>query len=219
MGQGLGILGGTFDPIHLGHLRAGLEVAEELDLERVLFMPCADPPHLKDVQAPASHRLEMARLAVAGNPRFQICGLEVERGGKSFALDSLKGLAALYPGQSLYWLIGADAFFNLHTWYQARGLFDLADFVVMTRPGTPCGDIQAYLGHYLDPAFAPAAQGWVRLPGGHGARQLTTTLLDISSTDIRRRAGQGRSLAYLVPPVVEDYIKAMKLYQYSGEAA
>ncbi len=212
----LAIFGGTFDPIHLGHLRAVQEVAEELELACVLFMPCADPPHAKDVRASAADRLEMARLAVENNPRFAVCDLEVRRGGKSYAVDSLRQIAAQHPGRSLYWLIGADAFFNLHTWYRPRELFDLADFVVMTRPGAPGRDLSQYLSHYLDPAFAPADQAWVRLPEGHGAKILTTTLLDISSTDIRRRAAQGLSLTYLVPPAVEDYICEMKLYGIPG---
>jgi len=212
----LGIFGGAFDPIHLGHLRAAQEVAEDLELATVLFMPCADPAHAKEVRAPADKRLEMARLAVMGNPRFAVSDLEVGRGGKSYAVDSLEQMAHLRPGRPLFWLIGADAFFKLHTWYQPRRLFDLADFVVMTRPGSPTSDLLSYLTYYLDPAFAPASQGWVRLPGGHGAKRLTTTLLDISSTDIRGRAAQGRSLTYLVPAAVEDYICMMKLYGAPG---
>ncbi|MFH1033939.1 MAG: nicotinate-nucleotide adenylyltransferase [Pseudomonadota bacterium] len=212
----LGIFGGTFDPIHLGHLRAAQEVAEELELATVLFMPCADPAHAKDVRAPADLRLEMARLAVMSNPLFEVSDLEVARGGKSYAVDSLEEMARRHPGRPLFWLIGADAFFNLHTWYQPRRLLDLADFVVMTRPGSPGSDLLPYLTHYLDPAFALAGQGWARLPGGHGVKLLTTTLLDISSTDIRRRAAQGRSLTYLVPAAVEDYICKMKLYGAPG---
>lgn len=212
----LAIFGGTFDPIHLGHLRAAQEVAEELELATVLFMPCADPVFPKDVRASAQHRLEMARLAVVGNPRFAVSDLEVKRGGKSFAVDSLEEMALRHPGRTLFWLIGADAFFKLHSWYQPRRLFDLADFVVMTRPGAPGSDLLSYLTYYLDPAFAPAPGGWVRLPGGHGAKRLTTTLLDISSTDIRRRAAQGLSLTYLVPAAVEDYICRMKLYGAPG---
>ncbi|MBI4798334.1 MAG: nicotinate (nicotinamide) nucleotide adenylyltransferase [Desulfarculus sp.] len=212
----LAIFGGTFDPIHLGHLRAAQEVAEELELATVLFMPCADPVFPKDVRASAQHRLEMARLAVQGNPHFAVSDLEVRRGGKSYAVDTLEEMASRHPGRPLFWLIGADAFFKLHSWYQPRRLFELADFVVMTRPGAPGSDLLSYLTYYLDPAFAPAEGGWVRLPGGHGAKRLTTTLLDISSTDLRRRAAQGLSLTYLVPAAVEDYICRMKLYGAPG---
>ncbi len=216
MSSTLAIYGGTFDPVHLGHLRAALEVAEELDLDKVYFMPCAEPPFRKDVRATAAERLEMVRLAIAGNPRFDISDLEIRRGGKSYAVESLEELKREQPASRLCFLVGADAFFSIHSWYQPMKLFELADFAVMTRPGAPGRDIAEYLERYLDPAFAQAEGGWVRLPGGHGARRVTTTLLDISSTDLKRRAAQGLSLSYLVPPPVEEYIKAMKLYGYQG---
>jgi nicotinate-nucleotide adenylyltransferase len=213
----LALFGGTFDPIHLGHLRAAQEVVEELHLDRVVFMPCADPPFCKPVRADASHRLEMMRRATADNPRFLVSDIEVARGGKSYAVDTLEALAAQNPQSRLLFLIGADAFFSIHSWRQVLRLFELADFVVMTRPGAPGRDIREYLERYVDPAFAQAPDGWVRLPeGGHGARRATVTLLDISSTDIKRRAKEGLSLAYLVPPPVEEYIKHMNLYGYLG---
>lgn len=215
----LAIFGGTFDPVHLGHLRAAQEVAEELGLDRVLFMPCAEPPFRKDVRANAGQRLAMVELAVADNPRFGVSDLEIRRGGKSYAVDSLEELKAAHPGARVCWLVGADAFFSIHSWYQPRRLFELADFAVMTRPGAPGRDILEYLERYLDPAFALAEGGWVRLPGGHGAKRVTTTLLDISSTEIKRRAAAGLSLAYLVPPAVEDYIKKMSLYGYKGDCS
>lgn len=216
----LAVYGGTFDPVHLGHLRAALEVAEELDLDRVHFMPCAEPPFRKDLRANAAQRLEMARLAVEGNPRFGVSDLEIRRGGKSYAVDSLEELAREHPRSRLVFLVGADAFFSIHAWYQPRRLFELADFAVMARPGAPGRGSAEYLAEYLarsvDPAFAPAEDGWVRLPGGRGARQVTTTLLDISSTEIKRRAAAGLALTYLVPPAVEEYIRAMKLYTQQG---
>lgn len=212
----LAIYGGTFDPVHLGHLRAAQEVAEELGLDRVYFMPCAEPPFRKDVRASATDRLAMVRLAVEGNPRFGVSDLEIRRGGKSYAVESLEELKRAHPASRLVFLVGADAFFSVHSWYQPRRLFELADFAVMTRPGAPGRDIAEYLERYLDPAFSRAEGGWVRLPGGHGARQVTTTLLDISSTDLKRRAAAGLALTYLVPPAVEEYIRTMKLYDYQG---
>jgi nicotinate-nucleotide adenylyltransferase len=216
MSSTLAIYGGTFDPVHLGHLRAAQEVAEELALDQVYFMPCAEPPFRKDVRADAAERLEMVRLAIAGNPRFGLSDLEIRRGGKSYAVDSLEELAGQHPESRLVFLVGADAFFSIHSWYQPRRLFELADFAVMTRPGAPGRDIAEYLARYLDPAFARAEEGWVRLAGGHGAKRVTTTLLDISSTDLKRRAAAGLALTYLVPPAVEEYIKTMKLYAYQG---
>jgi nicotinate-nucleotide adenylyltransferase len=216
MASTLAIYGGTFDPIHLGHLRAALETAEELALDKVYFMPCAEPPFRKDVRASAAQRLEMVRLAVADNSRFDVSDLEICRGGKSYVVKSLEELERAHPASRLVFMVGADAFFSTHSWYQPRRLFDLADFAVMTRPGAPGRDIAEYLERYLDPAFARAEGGWVRLPDGHGARQVTTTLLDISSTDLKRRAAAGLALTYLVPPAVEEYIRDMKTYDYQG---
>jgi len=208
----IAIFGGTFDPVHLAHLRAAQEATEELDLEQVLFMPCAEPPHDKTLRAPIEHRLKMLRLATADNPRFAVSELEARLGGRSYTLTTLKEMQRLNPGAKLHFLIGADAFFYLHTWHQPMGLFELADFVVLARPKSPEGEILAYMQAKLDPAFRQAEDGWVRLPGGHGARRVSTTLLSISSTGIRVRAAQGLSLAYLVPRAVEDYIINMKLY-------
>jgi nicotinate-nucleotide adenylyltransferase len=209
----LAIFGGTFDPVHLAHLRAALEAAEELNLDKVLFMPCAQPPHDKGVSAPAKDRLAMLRLAVADNPRFEVSALEADKGGRSFTVDTLVELHRLHPQACIYFLIGADAFFHLHTWQEPMRLFELADFVVMARPKSPERELLRYMQGKLDRRFTQTEDGWVRLPNGHGARRVPTTLLSISSTGIRQRAAKGLSLAYLVCPAVEDYIKSMRLYR------
>lgn len=219
MAKTIAIFGGTFDPIHLAHLRAGQEVAEALGLEQVLFMPCAQPPHHKMVGATVEHRLEMVRLAVQDNPRFAASDLEARRGGKSLTVLTLQEMTQLHPGASLFFLIGADAFFSLHSWHQPHKLLELADFVVMERPGAPRSDILAYMRRHLGPDYAPKDGGWVRGPSGHGALRLTTRLLDISSTDIKQRVSQGLSITYLVPPAVEDYIIGMNLYRTPNPAA
>ncbi|BEQ15515.1 nicotinate-nucleotide adenylyltransferase [Desulfoferula mesophila] len=217
MGSRVGICGGTFDPIHLAHLRASEEVAEELALDQVVFMPCASPPHKKRVQASAEHRLEMVRLAVQGHPEFAVSDLEIVRGGASRTLDTLGHLLEEDPERQLFFFLGNDQFFYLHTWHEPRLLLDMADFVVMDRPSSPRWDLLDYLQTELDPAFAPAEDGWFRLPGGKGVRQVATTLLDISSTDIKHRVASGRSISFLVPQAVEDYIKSMKLYTNAGQ--
>ncbi|MEW5914403.1 MAG: nicotinate-nucleotide adenylyltransferase [Thermodesulfobacteriota bacterium] len=214
----LGICGGTFDPIHLAHLRCVEEAGEALALSEIWFMPCAVPPHNKKVKASAAHRLEMVRLAVAQRPGFKASDLEISRGGFSRTADTLAALKQQDPERELYFFIGVDAFFWLHTWYHPRRIFDLANLVVMDRPYNPARNLLDYLRAELDPAFALVKDGWVRLPGGHGARQVATTLLDISSTDIKRRVAAGRSITFLVPPAVEAYIKDMKLYTNSGQS-
>ena len=217
MAKRLGICGGTFDPIHLGHLRAAEEVAEELGLDRVLFMPCASPPHNKRVWASTTHRLAMVHLAVKNHPVFEVSELEVVRGGSSRTVDTLEQLEAEHPDSKLFFLLGADQFFYFHSWYQPMRLLELADFVVMDRPASPRWDLLDYLRTELDPAFEPDGQGWFRLPAGNGVRPMATTMLDISSTDIKRRVAGKRSISFLVPEAVEDYIKSMKLYADQGE--
>lgn len=212
----LAIFGGTFDPVHNAHLRAAVEASEEVGLDQVLFMPCAENPHGKHIQASVEDRLEMLRLAIGDNPLFGICGLEARLGGVSYTVNTLTTLHEENPDSEIYFLIGADAFFYLHSWYQPSRLFDLAHFVVLARPKSPEDEVELYLQKALDPSFKRGADGWVRLPGGHGAKRVDTTLLSISSTKIRNRAAAGMSLAYLVPPAVEDYIMRMKLYQNPG---
>lgn len=212
MKERIAIFGGTFDPVHLAHLRATLEAAEEIGLDKVLFMPCAQPPHPKHVMASAKDRLRMLELAVADNPRFGVSDLEASLGGTSYTVRTLEKIRQQNPNAKIFFLIGADAFFHLHTWHEANRLFDYADFVVMARPKSPRTDVLEYMQKQLDPNFAPAGDGWIRRNGGHGAKRVSSTLLSISSTDIRRRAAEGLSLTYLVPPAVEDYIYRMKLY-------
>ncbi len=219
MGERLAVYGGAFDPVHTAHLRAAQEAAEEIGLDQVLFLPCAQPPHPKSVMAPVKHRLEMLRLATADNPRFGVSDLEARLGGTSFTVNTLEELHRLHPDTRIYFLIGADAFFHIHTWRQPERLFELADFVVMARPKSPRSELLEYLHNMLDPRFAPDTDGWVRLPGGHGAKRVPTTLLSISSTDIRRRVAEGLSITYLVPPAVEDYIYRMNLYREPGSPA
>ena len=215
MKKRIAIFGGTFDPVHMAHLRAALEAAEEIGLDKVLFMPCAQPPHPKHVMASAEERLSMLELAVEDNPLFGVSDLEARLGGTSYTVRTLEEIYHLNPDASIFFLIGADAFFHLHTWHEHSRLFDYADFVVMARPKSPRTDVLEYMQKQLDPDFAPAGDGWIRRNGGHGAKRVLSTLLSISSTDVRRRAAEGLSLAYLVHPAVEDYIKHMKLYHQS----
>ncbi len=219
MSEKLAVFGGTFDPVHLAHLRAALEAAEEIGLDRVLFMPCAVPPTGKTVVASPAQRLHMLRLATADNPRFGVTDLEIRLGGTSYTVNTLARLAAEHPGARVYFLIGADAFFHLHTWYQPLKLFHYADFVVMARPRSPHAELLEYMQRRLHPDFALSHQGWVRLHGGGGAKWVPTTLLNISSTAIRRRAKAGLSLTYLVHPAVEEYINRMELYRDPAASA
>jgi nicotinate-nucleotide adenylyltransferase len=216
MAERIAIFGGTFDPIHVAHLRTAVEVAEQFKLKKVLIMPSANPPHHKSAGADVVHRLEMVRLATEQSPLLEASDFEAERGGRSYTVDTLAEVAARHPSARLFFLIGADAFFYVHTWRKPEAMFELADFVVMDRPGTARGDLLEYLRGNLHPSFQLAEKGWVRCRTGHGAKRVQTRLMDISSTDIKSRVAKGLSITYLVPPRVEDYIYSMKLYRRTG---
>lgn len=209
----LAIFGGTFDPVHYGHLRAAQEAVDQFDLERVVFMPGGQPPHSKEVKASAAQRLAMLQMAIEGNPRFDLSDLETRRKGCSYSVHTLSELKRNHPEHDLLFLLGTDAFFQIHTWYKPEELFKLADFVVMDRPGTPRYDILTYLQDYINPDFAALGERGAELPGLSKVRYLTTTLLDISSSDIKRKVSRQKSISYLLPAKVEKFIIDHKLYQ------
>jgi nicotinate-nucleotide adenylyltransferase len=188
----LGILGGTFDPIHLAHLRIAEEVREALALERVLFVPAADPPW-KRAAAPFADRLEMVRIAVAGNPGFEASDLEGGRPGPSYTVETLEELRSRLPDERLWFIVGADAFAEVERWHHAQRLFELAAFAVVERPGSEA-----------------ALTG---VPPGAEVRRVRVPLLDVSASDLRRRVARGASLRYLAPDAVIDYIEKHHLYE------
>lgn len=206
----LGVFGGSFNPIHFGHLLIADEVCERLALDRVLFIPAGVPPHKPgDELAPARDRFEMTRLAVRAHPRFEVSDLELVRHGPSYTVDTLRALA----GQGeLFLLIGSETFLDLLNWREPRQVAALARLVVVPRSGNA-----------FDPE-APAAQkilhelalpGFVRdLSGPPRAPILVSAAsLPISGSDLRRRAREGRSLAYRMPEAVAAYIREHGLYR------
>ena len=203
----VGICGGTFNPIHVGHLRAAEEVAEALDLERVLFVPSAQPPHKAedpgDPIAPAELRLAWVRLAIEGNPRFAVDPIEVERGGASYLVDTLRALRRREDGE-LVFLVGCDAFAEMGTWREPRELFRLASYAVTTRPPVRAGRLGDWLPDVVKEDVALAADG---RSGRHRAaptwlRLVEITGFDVSSSDVRWRLREGRSVRYLLPEAV-----------------
>ena len=209
----LGIFGGTFDPIHQGHLRLAETAREALGLARVRLIPAGQPPHRATPGAAGAHRLAMARLAAADNPAFEVDPAEVEAAQASYTILSLERLRAeLGPGRPLVLLLGVDAFLGLPTWRRWTELFDFAHLAVANRPG-----------YSLDGATMPAALAEEATrrqasssilgaaPAGHLV-QFAMTPLAISATDIRARCAAGQSLRYLLPPPVVDYISRHQLY-------
>ncbi len=212
----IGILGGTFDPIHHGHLRLAQEALEQCRLQQVRFIPSGTPPHRTSPQASPIARLEMVRQALHGHHEFIVDVREVYRDDPCYSVDTLLGLREeLGSEQPLCLLLGSDAFLQLHTWHEWQRLFELAHIVVMQRPGRPLGNsIQqadpALLTEY-QARLAPAPR---RLhESAHGVVvALDMPLLDISATDIRRRAAGNKNIRYLVPDSVAHYIHSHQTY-------
>ena len=212
----IGVLGGTFDPIHHGHLRLAEELGETLRLEEVRFIPAGTPPHRGAPQVDAAHRLEMVRLATAGNPRFTVDDREVRRAGPGYTYDTLAGLRAeAGSARPLVLLLGADAFLEFATWHRWHELFGLAHVAVAHRPGFPperWGErmpqplAREYEARLLRQPLAAHVQ-----PAG-GIAVIPFTALDISATAIRDRIKAGASPRYLLPPEVLDYIRSNNLY-------
>ena len=210
MSGGIGLYGGSFDPIHHGHLIAARAVAEQLGLERMIFIPAPSPPHKTGRRlSEATHRLAMARLAVAGEAGFEASDLEIARGGLSYTVLTVEAFRReVGPATPLYWLIGTDSLGELHTWYQVERLIELCRVVTAARPGFEDPDLAPLEARIGPEQVAVLRQG-----------VLTTPMIDISATDVRRRVAGGRSIRYLVPPSVEAYIREHGLYTGVEEQA
>ena len=207
----VGVLGGTFNPIHLAHLRLAEEMREALALERVLLIPAGDPPLKRGGVAPAAHRLEMVRRAVAANPALEVQDLEIRRAGPSYTVDTLAELRERMPDASLWFIVGADTLPELGAWREPERLFALASFAVATRPGHP-QRLRELLPAGLARAFRDGPRGLVH-DSGNELRQIPFTPLAISASDIRARIARGGSIRYLVPDEVIEYVRKQKLYQ------
>ena len=216
----IGIFGGTFDPIHLGHLRVAVEAAQALNLAKVFVVPSHTAPHKKDAgRASGQHRLEMVRLAVAPCRLLEASDVEIARGGNSFTADTLEYFKGKLPDARRVFLVGLDAFLEIHTWKHFERLFSLADFAVLSRPQngpkTQEGKIrmEGYIREYLGSLLTQNDAGqWVS-SSGHRLCFLTVTGLDISATFIRQSVEQSCDISFLVPDTVKDYIEKNRLYK------
>lgn len=210
----LGIFGGTFDPVHIGHLRLAEEAREALGLARVRWIPAGQPWHRAAPRTAPEHRLGMVQAAIAGNEGFDADGIEVASGRPSYSVNTLGALrAAEGDARPLVLILGADAFSSLHTWHRWRDLFALAHIGLATRAGQPV-DTQV-----LDPALACELAARVSddmrdlrdTPAGRIVR-FDMTPLAVSATDIRARLARGASVRYLLPDAVLEYIRRYRLY-------
>jgi nicotinate-nucleotide adenylyltransferase len=211
----LGLFGGTFNPVHYGHLRTAEEVAEALRLSQLWFIPAALPPHKASKGVtPFEIRLEMARLAVGRHPLLKVSDLEARRPGKSFTIQTLRILREQFGREvDLYYILGLDAILEIQTWKDYRDLFTLSHFVVLDRPGYDRTHLGEFLRREVHENFRelPGDKGFLH-PSGYQVLFQETTLLDISGTQIRRLVREGRSVRYLLPEAVRRYILDKKLY-------
>ena len=188
----LGVLGGTFDPIHLGHLNAAREVRRYCELAGVLFIPAGDPYQKPTPGASKEDRVAMCELAVADDVDFLVSRVDVDRAGPTYTVDTLADLQLAYPDEEFWLILGADAFARLRTWRQPERIIELAKFAVMARPGA----------EFVNPGVPPERLIVVE-----------TDLVDVSSTSIRERVGAGESIDGMVTPEVAQYIERKRLYR------
>nr|PZN05520.1 MAG: nicotinic acid mononucleotide adenylyltransferase [Bacillota bacterium] len=198
----IGIMGGTFDPIHFGHLITAEEARINFNLDRVIFVPTGNPPHKKDYEVTdPEHRYVMTALATNSNPFFQVSRIEIERRGYSYTVDTLNQFLEIYGKDvSLFFISGADAVLDILTWKNVKGVLDVCTFIAATRPGYPVKKLEDKLKELKDLY-------------GKDVQLLEVTAVAISSTEIRKRVKEGRSIKYLVPESVEEYILKNGLYR------
>ena len=197
----IGLIGGTFNPIHHGHLILSEYVRENCQLDKVIFIPTGLPPHKSEsVVKDPEIRLEMTKMAIESNQYFRVSHIETYRQGLSYTIDTIKELKILYPNDQLYFIIGADSLFELPTWKYYEKLISTTNIIVVNRPGGANNLIGAKIKEYEDEF-------------GGNIIEVKSPLIDISSSDIRDRVKAGKSIKYLVPSNVEEYILQNSLYK------
>ena len=212
----IGVLGGTFDPVHCAHLRLAEELADGIGLSKVRFIPTGAPPHRGTPRVIGVHRMEMVRLAIAGNPRFEADDREIRRQGICYTFDTLNEMRAELGDRPLCLLMGSDAFSALTTWHRWEELFDLAHIVIAHRPGFSLQQLQSSLPGPLRKIYLQrlaASTGILRRDSAGAVYAREITALDIAATQIRGLLAGGGSARYLVPDAVLDYIETNRLYK------
>lgn len=200
----IGLMGGTFDPVHYGHLVIAEVAREEFALDQVLWLPAGDPPHKKDYRVSnQEHRYAMVMLATASHPCFEVSRWELERSGPSYSIDTILHFQSEQPEAQLFFITGADAILEILTWHRHQEVIRSCEFIAVTRPGYELSQLSQ------------------RLPAEYAERiaPLTAPGVDISSTDIRKRVGAGKSIRYLVPETVEAYIRKHGMYRGTANEA
>jgi nicotinate-nucleotide adenylyltransferase len=218
----VGIFGGTFNPIHYGHLRAAEEVREKLAIDKILFIPSGTPPLKNRDIADAKHRYEMARLALADSTSFELSDIECRLPGKSYTIKTVEMLRKMDPGSDFFLVLGIDAFLDIPNWRHPEGLIALTNLIIISRPGLRFADLKTspYLKisrkTFLELDRKQTEHYTTRLQSRNRAVLLNITSIGISSTEIRNLVRQGKSLKYLLPAKVQSYIITNKLYGVQG---
>jgi nicotinate-nucleotide adenylyltransferase len=218
--RAVGVLGGTFDPVHIGHLRPAAHAVAALALDELVLVPAGNPPHkLDEPRTPFAHRFAMLALAVQDDDRCVVSDVEADRPGPTYTFDTLAALAAGRPDERLYFLMGSDSFAQIVTWHRWDELLTLADLVVLRRPGVWGDELLACVPPVLLPAVTAGAgdaagDGWA-----HRIRLLDGGTYAISATDLRRRLAAGEEVGDAVPAAVRRYIDKHRLYAGGGKGA
>jgi nicotinate-nucleotide adenylyltransferase len=200
----IALYGGTFDPPHLGHLISAQSIADQLALDKVIFIPAGRPPHkLHQTISPAEHRLKMVELAIADNPQFAVSNWELSSTGPAYTILTIEHFLSAYPNDSFFWIIGADSLADLPTWREFRRLIETVNIVTAWRGGIDIEAVLMTLAQTLEPAhFEKLKKNLVRTP-----------MIELSAREIREKVRQGRSIRYSVPEAVERYIIKEGLYR------
>lgn len=199
----IGLFGGTFDPIHIGHLIVAERVRDALGLGKIVFIPSLNPPHKKShVLAPADARLKMVQWAVEGNPFFEVSEIELGRAAPSYTIETVLEYRRHYSKDALFFIMGGDSLYEVHTWHKAEELVALCEFAVVARPGFAINELDASALHLTRKAFEILTRNIVRME-----------LIGVSSTEVRQRLKEKKSIRYLVPEKVREFLEKGGIYQ------
>ena len=200
MKRKVGIMGGSFDPIHIGHLVVANEALNIYELDEIIFVPAGDPPHKSSLKAAPFHRLFMVNMAVLSNDKFSVSDLEIKCRGKSYTLNTLREFHKMYEDTEFYFITGTDAVIDLPNWYKPEEVLKLCRFIAASRPGISIKEVNEKIDE-------------IKKTFGGNIELLKIPMLQISSTEIRKRVSMGISVKYLLPESVEQYIIKNKLYK------
>jgi nicotinate-nucleotide adenylyltransferase len=217
----IGLFGGTFDPIHCGHVKAAESVQQIFAFDRILFIPSYIPPHKESVDvASAEHRLKMVELALSSFDRFSPSSIEIDARGTSYSIVTLNRIKEMFPQTDIYFLLGIDAFLEIETWKDYEDVLEQCSFIVMSRPGYSLDDARGVLTDKYNQSMVEVRGPVQKEDAGfffHKIYLLRIHTLDISSSEVRRRVGKNQSIEGLVPEIVENYIKERRLYLQKNE--